>query len=220
MTRRSRAWDRLQADWGVLHDGPDEHLPSRTAPYDELLARSGSLSPPTDAYPAARLAREHARRVEYWTTRLEASAPASSDRPQGRRGRETERIMLVGGSLGAIGLIALAWRTSWPIALAAALGLAGTVALLALALRASERPRLGDALRRGLCPDCGYDLSSLPPALPPEPLGGVRVGPSACPECGCPWPAVPPPTPEHAAEMPARPDTTSAPAANDARHAR
>lgn len=43
------------------------------------------------------------------------------------------------------------------------------------------------------CPDCDYDLDGLPPALPPDKMFGVDVGPRHCPECGGLWPLVPPP---------------------------
>lgn len=46
-----------------------------------------------------------------------------------------------------------------------------------------------------ICPDCAYDLSSLPDALPAEALAHIRVGPAHCPECGVPWPLIPPPAP-------------------------
>lgn len=45
------------------------------------------------------------------------------------------------------------------------------------------------------CPNCEYDLSSLPPELHPEKLDGLFIGPRVCPECGDWWPLVPPEPP-------------------------
>lgn len=42
------------------------------------------------------------------------------------------------------------------------------------------------------CPDCQYDLTGVPAAIPVERVG-LETGPRACPECGCAWPLVPPP---------------------------
>lgn len=47
--------------------------------------------------------------------------------------------------------------------------------------------------QRGACPDCGYDLCSLPNGIGPSHLGGVHSGPATCPECGAAWPMIPPP---------------------------
>lgn len=41
------------------------------------------------------------------------------------------------------------------------------------------------------CPDCDFDLTSHPPALPTAP----NLGPAICPECGVPWPLVLPAPP-------------------------
>jgi len=49
------------------------------------------------------------------------------------------------------------------------------------------------ALARRACPDCGYGLNGVRPAIDPAPLGGVDVGPEICPECTSKWPLVPPP---------------------------
>ncbi len=77
--------------------------------------------------------------------------------------------------------------------------LAGLLAMFALLLQALVRRADRDWMRRALvnrsCPDCGYDLRASPDALPPEPLGGFRVGPARCPECGVPWPLTPPGNP-------------------------
>jgi hypothetical protein len=45
----------------------------------------------------------------------------------------------------------------------------------------------------GRCPDCDYDLASVP--SDPILLGvGLDFGPRRCPECAVWWPLVPPPT--------------------------
>jgi hypothetical protein len=53
--------------------------------------------------------------------------------------------------------------------------------------------RLDRCARELACPDCGYDLASVPGAFALEATAGVPVGPRRCVECGCPWPLVPPP---------------------------
>ncbi len=45
------------------------------------------------------------------------------------------------------------------------------------------------------CPDCGHDLSTITPAIDPDTLHSVWVGPAECPGCSVPWPMVPPPMP-------------------------
>lgn len=187
------AWERLGAEWGALY----EPLPGRTGPYDALLSRRERLNPAEDGYEAARLARDHAARVDYWRERLGAPLRGTGRdaRPMPGRLRDLDRLLTLAGSVAVVGLVAMAWRTSWPVAALAAVGVGSTVLALMLATRGAGRPRLGEALQRGLCPDCGYDLAGLPPALPAWVLAGADVGPAACPECGSPWPRVPPPTP-------------------------
>jgi hypothetical protein len=55
------------------------------------------------------------------------------------------------------------------------------------------RRRLRGALARVSCPDCGYDLRGLAPAVSRAQLDGVSTGPERCPECGSLWPLIPPP---------------------------
>ncbi|MBK7404513.1 MAG: hypothetical protein IPJ41_07715 [Phycisphaerales bacterium] len=191
MSARQPAWERLRSEWSVLY----EPLPERTAPYEALLARREELAPATDGYEASKLAREHAVRVAYWSERLGTPDPEMPQRRRTLALHDLERLMVIGGSIAAVLLIGVGWRTSWPVALVGSLGLAGTVAALLLATRRAGRPLPGDALRKALCPDCGYDLSGLPSALPHWAVAGSDVGPAACPECGSPWPRVPPPAP-------------------------
>ncbi|HZW10725.1 MAG TPA: hypothetical protein VFF69_12545 [Phycisphaerales bacterium] len=192
METHASAWDRLQGDWSALTGAP---LPSRTEGYDALLARGEQLAPGMDAYPAARLARDYASRLSYWRERLAWGRDGAGDAtaPLMRALLEAGRY---GGAAGAVVLIAFAaWRGSAGMALAAAVGVAASVAVHVRAARRAGRPELGEALARGLCPDCGYELGGLPPALPREVLAGLDVGPASCPECGGRWPRVPPPAP-------------------------
>ncbi len=41
------------------------------------------------------------------------------------------------------------------------------------------------------CPNCNYDLSNSPDAIPPDKLDGWCTGPRQCSECGVLWPLVP-----------------------------
>jgi hypothetical protein len=192
MEQRASAWDRLQAEWGALAGLP---LPDRTAMYDELLARGGALTPASDGYPAARLAREHARRVSYWRDRLSWAGGAAEAAPGVVRGALAAARW--GWVIGAVALVALAaWRGTTAMAILAGIGIAASAAVHLRASRRAERPELGEALERGLCPDCGYELGGLPPALTAGALAGLDVGPASCPECGGRWPRVPPPAPE------------------------
>lgn len=43
----------------------------------------------------------------------------------------------------------------------------------------------------GSCPDCDYDVRSMPPDVPVEFTEGVHIGPAKCPECGGSWPMLP-----------------------------
>ena len=48
----------------------------------------------------------------------------------------------------------------------------------------------GLSIRR-VCASCGYDVSTIPDAVPPESLRGMHIGPRRCPECAADWPLVP-----------------------------
>lgn len=70
-----------------------------------------------------------------------------------------------------------------------ATGVTGFVGVVGLQLRANmKRSRV---LLAGSCLRCGYDLESLPQALSPAAVGGLKLGPLRCPECGRLWPAIP-----------------------------
>lgn len=60
-------------------------------------------------------------------------------------------------------------------------------------IKARRIPAIWRAYRRRLCPDCGYDLSATPDAVPPGLIHGVRTGPRVCTECESPWPLIPSP---------------------------
>lgn len=51
---------------------------------------------------------------------------------------------------------------------------------------------LSSALARRMCPDCGYGLTGVVPAIDGELVNGIDVGPEICPECTSRWPLVPP----------------------------
>lgn len=87
----------------------------------------------------------------------------------------------------------LAFVTGWGFVL-----FGGMLVLGVIVTGASTRTRLRLArhlARAGRCPDCRYDLTGLPDAIPTDSTGGIRTGPRKCPECGAAWPLVPPPVP-------------------------
>lgn len=69
--------------------------------------------------------------------------------------------------------------------------------LIRKALGFGKTARLVRALRCRECPDCGYNLRSIPTFVGGDP---TVIGPPVCPECGSPWPLVPSP---NAGEPPA-----------------
>lgn len=97
--------------------------------------------------------------------------------------------MVVGGVMSGLSFVR-AWPTSpclIPVAMVACLASSGFIASRLLG-------RLSESVDGSLCPDCEYELNSVPGALPIAASAGVPIGPRRCPECGCPWPLIPPPT--------------------------
>jgi hypothetical protein len=70
--------------------------------------------------------------------------------------------------------------------------LLGLLALLILPLAWMGRDEDPAEFDESRCPDCAYDLTGVPSAIPESRLG-LSTGPRACPECGASWPLVPPP---------------------------
>ena len=143
------------------------------------------------------LAREHAMRVEFWRNRLR--------RPANWWAHFAFFAVdpLVQQCMAAMAVFGFAWWlpllfgveistiTMGP-GLGCFLALFTWAPLLAgLARRRRAIRRLLRTLEYSRCPDCGYDLFDVPPALPKDKVPGA--GPSRCPECGSMWPLVPPP---------------------------
>ncbi|MCC6678336.1 MAG: hypothetical protein IT436_14450 [Phycisphaerales bacterium] len=87
----------------------------------------------------------------------------------------------------------LAFVTAWGLWL-----FGGMLVLGVIVTGASTRTRLRLArhlARAGHCPDCRYDLTGLPDAIPSHSASSIRTGPRLCPECGAAWPLIPPPVP-------------------------
>jgi hypothetical protein len=91
-------------------------------------------------------------------------------------------------------LVSLAATVILSVILTLLLGAIGLVALLLVfpASIAGARDETPAAFDESRCPDCAYDLTGVPPAIPRERLG-LNSGPRACPECGASWPLLPPP---------------------------
>ena len=67
------------------------------------------------------------------------------------------------------------------------------VAIVVLFMYGSRLPRrISHAIRAGQCPDCRYDLSTLPSPFASSEPRPINSGPERCPECGAPWPLIPP----------------------------
>lgn len=84
------------------------------------------------------------------------------------------------------------YAVNHPALILAGLGLLA-VGGIPVEARNRRRTRLLDALRHGLCPNCGYTLVAT--------SAGVTENAAlipACPECGAPWPLLPPPIPDGA----------------------
>jgi hypothetical protein len=127
----------------------------------------------------ARLELELARRRDYWADE------AASALGQIRILKFSGAILAVFGFWATLG-------AAWLATLMTLLILATFVARAVVLRRTS---RFGPALTRSICPDCGYDLSGVSPAIDPVDLGNLPAGPLRCTECGVPWPLLPPPMP-------------------------
>lgn len=107
--------------------------------------------------------------------------------------RHANLAMNVGVSLMLFALVATIFRKPGvPF-----LMLYGQFGYFALFIYASQRfaivrRRLRLALETRHCPDCGYDLRGVPPAVPDR--VDQTTGPASCPECGTRWPLIPGPT--------------------------
>jgi hypothetical protein len=145
---------------------------------------------------AAAVASDLNRRTTYWLDRFESGVDGVP--PIEIRPRWIRNILI-----GALVVFPLAVMMIWvlsidhPILLAvimfAPLGGIAAWPLLQEAGRATQQ--FTARFRARQCPDCGHDISQIPPAIDPETLHGQWVGPAACPKCGVPWPMVPPPVP-------------------------
>lgn len=143
------------------------------------------------------LGREHAARVEFWRRRLRASPRASSAFVYLTFDPLVHQLciciglayMLVWWVPAAFGAAPAASPGPWLSCYAPVL--TWTPLALGFARRRSAARRLRRTLEHSRCPDCGYDLSDLPPALPRDKVPGG--GPARCPECGSVWQLVPPP---------------------------
>lgn len=142
-----------------------------------------------------RMANEFRARREYWTRKLlQDYMPMGEEGPsplaQGLRRSfyNPQVILLIMFIAGAVLAATLGWESVFLF-----------MPLLLLTLFIARKPKVGsglqEALRLGLCPDCGYDLSGAPRAVHPS-LVGVDMGPERCPECGTDWPCLPPPVAE------------------------
>jgi hypothetical protein len=78
------------------------------------------------------------------------------------------------------------------IPLSASIAAAAWLAVFTAVVTDTEHARRISADGR-TCPECQYDLTGVPPAIPTVQLEGVSIGPRSCPECGVAWPCVPPP---------------------------
>ncbi len=138
-----------------------------------------------------RLRMKHVRRSPL-AAALESPEPmditsAVAERATARPYTGSNRMVVVVLCLMATGILGLVWL-SVLIALFAIL-----VELAVIHVRV-RRARFAAQVAAQRCTGCGYDLASLPEAIPPALADDIRFGPHICPECGRKWPLVPPPT--------------------------
>ncbi len=185
-------WDQLP---GLdPHRTPIERLLARIEPYETL---AGPPRPEGLADPEP-FAEDIRRRRRSWPKLLEPAA--SAEPPTSPWLRDWRESRLSVAAVALIGIVYYALHATLGLIL---LGLA--VMVLVFLWRRSRRTRLRRALKRRLCPDCGYNLRGCPSGLDPG-LLGLDPGPRRCPECGSAWPLLPPrPTPPPPSPPPAGP---------------
>ncbi len=143
------------------------------------------------------LGKEHASRVGFWHARLRASAGARSQLAFFSVDPLSQQLSV------SVGLIFVLWvgmpwlvggrpfsPSDWRLGCFFPV-VAWSPFITGVARRRLAVRRLLRTLEHSHCPDCGYDLFAVPPALPTDKVPGA--GPSRCPECGSMWPLVPPP---------------------------
>ncbi len=144
------------------------------------------------------LANEHSSRVAFWRERLKRKPPAWTEITFVTIDPLAQQLWLLFGLLGTLLWIPPIFgvEARWYDATGLGLGCvlpacAWAPFLCGLVRRRLVVRRLLRTLEHSRCPDCGYDLFDVPPALPKYKVPGA--GSSRCPECGSMWPLVPPP---------------------------
>lgn len=106
-------------------------------------------------------------------------------------------VLAAGGVLVLVREVdALAVARWWAaLAISSAVGLAGIVVIVQAMRQDADTstPRIPACLQKRRCPDCALNLDTTPPAIKPQLLNNIDIGPNACPRCDCAWPLVPPP---------------------------
>ncbi len=135
------------------------------------------------------LAEEMLRRWSYWRPRLHGT-------PNAMRVAQVIVAFTVLAAWPAGCTLQVAAGMPRPVSVGLILGIGLTAAaIFGMSAQSMHRRliRLRRDLEDGLCPDCGYDLSSVRPGIELGPEKNLRTGPARCPECGSPWPMLPPP---------------------------
>ncbi|MEZ6232821.1 MAG: hypothetical protein R3B68_01410 [Phycisphaerales bacterium] len=131
------------------------------------------------------------REVGLRRTAVESFAPTAHRVPLAIRLLFSAALVAVPAALFAFGVL---MRHGLRSLFGAALMIFGAVfTILAVVIAVSEHRMYraaGLSIRR-VCVACGYDVSTIPDAVPPESIRGMHIGPRRCPECAAQWPLVP-----------------------------
>lgn len=201
------AWDRLPLTYpGMTTQLEFEPIEFEAIRFEHRVrdyVSAAAARPSPGGTDSAAPVTEHRSRTAAWTVAL--ASPNVQDRLDKWMSRRAQTALVAVLAVSGM-MFMLASSRSMPWSEMLALGAVllipigiGAVIGLAYRRRLASRSRdsgfmsIARSFGERRCPDCGYDLHGLIPAIEPSRVEGLDVGPMQCPECRSKWPLVPPP---------------------------